>query len=194
MATLASQFGDFALPDSIHDRVARLSDGQRQCLTLVDQHLSSKEIALRLGISPHTVDQRIRQSLQILHVEKRGEAARMVASAMRSSGDPTYQRLIHQPPYIDPRPAPGHQVGAVSQQIRHADRAGEPSLVGIDTEPRPAKHWASLPLPFATRSQPTNEMSVGVRLLWIVLIALGAAFSAGMYLAGLESLTRMVSS
>ena len=35
-------------------------------------------------------------------------------------------------------------------------------------------------------------MSVGVRLLWIVLIAIGAAFSAGMYLAGLESLSRMI--
>ena len=35
-------------------------------------------------------------------------------------------------------------------------------------------------------------MSVGFRLLWIVLIAVGAAFSAGMYLAGLESLGRML--
>ena len=128
---------------------------------LVDQHLSSKEIALRLGISPHTVDQRVRQSLQILGVEKRGEAARMVAAAMRASDDPAYQRLIHQPPYIDDAPGPGHQDGAVSQQIRQADRAGEFSLVGIDTEQRPANRWASLPLPIATRSHPTNEMSVG---------------------------------
>ena len=35
-------------------------------------------------------------------------------------------------------------------------------------------------------------MSVGFRLLWIILIAIGAAFSAGMYLAGLESLSRMI--
>ena len=35
-------------------------------------------------------------------------------------------------------------------------------------------------------------MSVGLRLLWIVLIAMGATFSAGMYLAGLESLARML--
>jgi len=194
MATLALQLGDFGLPDSIHNRVARLSDGQRQCLALVDQHLSSKEIALKLGISPHTVDQRVRQSLHILRVDKRGEAARMVASTMRTSDDPAYQRLIHQPPYIDQSPAPRHQDGAVSHQIRHADRAGGSSLVGIETEQRPANRWPSLPLPFATRSQPTNEMSVGVRLLWIVLIAIGAAFSAGMYLAGLESLSRMISS
>ncbi len=194
MATLALQLGDFVVPDSIHNRVARLSDGQRQCLALVDQHLSSKEIALKLGISPHTVDQRVRQSLHILRVDKRGEAARMVASTMRTSDDPAYQRLIHQPPYIDASPAPGHQDGAVSHQIRHADRAGGSSLVGIETEQRPANRWASLPLPFATRSNPRNEMSVGFRLLWIVLIAIGATFSAGMYLAGLESLSRLLSS
>ena len=47
-------------------------------------------------------------------------------------------------------------------------------------------------VPFATRSQPRNEMSVGFRLLWIFLIATGAAFSAGMFLAGLESLARLL--
>ena len=165
-----------------------------ECLALVDQHLSSKEIAQKLGISSHTVDQRIRQSLQVLGVEKRGEAARMVAAAMRSSDDPAYQRLIHQPPYIDLSPAPDHQEGAAGHQIRQAGRAGESSLAGIETEQRTADRWASLSLPIATRSQPTNEMSVGIRLLWIILIAVGAAFSAGMYLAGLESLSRMVSS
>ena len=194
MATLALPFGDGALPESTHGRVARLSEGQRQCLALVDQHLSSKEIALRLGISPHTVDQRVRQALHILGVERRGEAARMVASAVQAGEDPAYQRLIHQPPYIDAAPARGHQQGAVGHQIRQTDRAGEFSLVGTETEPRPANRWASLPLPMSTRSQPSNEMSVGIRLLWIVLIAVGAAFSAGMYLAGLESLSRMMSS
>lgn len=195
MATVALQVGVITLPRSIEDRVAQLSKGQRECLVLVDQHRSSKEIALKLGISSHTVDQRVRQALQILGVERRGEAARVVAAAMRSesnAGGAPYQRLIDQPPYIDPVPPRSHQDGAVSYQIRHADRAGKTSLVGIETEQRPAISWASLPLPFATRSQPANEMSVVVRLLWIVLIAIGAAFSAGMYLAGLESLSRMM--
>ncbi len=188
MATVASCVGDFALSDSVTERIARLSEGQRQCLALVDQHLSSKEIALRLGISSHTVDQRIRHALHTLGVERRGEAARLVASAA------PYQRLIHQPPHIDAAPAPRHEARAVSHQIRHADRAGGASSSGIETELRPAGRWSSLPLPFATRSHPRNEMSVGLRLLWIVLIAFGAAFAAGMYLAGLESLSRMIGS
>ncbi len=193
--TIRASRGEYSdVSPSARDRVARLSDGQRQCLALVDLHLSSKEIAIRLGISSHTVDQRVRQSLHILGVDKRGEAARMVASLMQSSPVPTYQRLIHQPPYIDAAAAGGHQNGAVGQQIRQTDRAGETSFDGIDTEPKPKMHWASLPLPIATRSQPTNEMSVAIRLLWIVLIAVGAAFSAGMYLAGLESLSRMIRS
>jgi DNA-binding CsgD family transcriptional regulator len=172
-------------------RVARLSPGQVECLLLVDQHLSSKEIAVRLAISSHTVDQRIRGALEKLGVERRGEAARMVASVHGASLNP-YQRLIHQSPHIDDTLAKGHLGGAVSHQIRHADRAGKASPSGVITEQRSGGAWSSLQLPFATKSHPSNVMSVGQKLLWIVLIAIGSAFSAGMYLAGLESLTRLI--
>ena len=171
--------------------VARLSPGQIECLLLVHQHHNSKEIAVRLGISPHTVDQRIRGALEKLGVERRGEAARMVAAALSPEHE-AYQRLIHQSPHIDPAFGFGHQEGAVSHQIRHADRAGEVDPPGVNTEQRPIGFGSPLQLPFATRSHPSNEMSVGLRLLWITLIAIGAAFSAGMYLAGLESLARLL--
>ena len=171
----------------IAQRVARLSQGQLDCLLLVDHHMSSKEIAVELGISSHTVDQRIRGALHVLGVDRRSQAARMVAQVQGP-----YQRLIHQPPHIESGGLGGHPGGAVGFQIRHADRAGEASNLGIETEQRPGPTWSSLPLPFATRSHPRNEMSVGLRLVWIVLIAMGATFSAGMYLAGLESLARML--
>ena len=168
-------------------RVARLSPGQLDCLRLVDQHLSSKEIAVELGISSHTVDQRIRGALQVLGVERRSQAARLVARVQQP-----YQRLIHQSPHIEDRSNPAQSGGAVGIQIRHADRAGKAGDPGIETEQMPVVSGSSLPLPFATRSRPRNEMSVGLRLVWIVLIAMGATFSAGMYLAGLESLARML--
>ena len=170
-------------------RVSRLTPGQLDCLRLVDQHLSSKEIAVELGISPHTVDQRIRIALQTLGVERRAQAARLVAGELGP-----YQRLIHQPPHIPGDPQTSQSDGAVGFQIRHADRAGKAGDLGFNTEQKPGSIWSSLPLPFATRSHPRNEMSVGQRLLWIVLIAIGATFSAGMYLAGLESLSRMIGS
>ena len=172
-------------------RVARLTPGQLDCLRLVDQHLNSKEIAAELQISPHTVDQRIRQSLVILGVERRAQAARIVAQQEGPYEGP-YQRLIHQSPYIPGDIESGQPEAAASIQIRHADRAGEAGGAGFLTEQRPATFWPSLQSPFATRSNPRNEMSVGQRLFWIVAIAIGAAFSAGMYLAGLESLARLL--
>ena len=175
--------------DLIAQRVQRLTQGQLDCLRLVDQHLSSKEIAVELGISSHTVDQRIRQALQTLGVERRAQAARLVA---QYSGP--YQRLIHQSPHVPGEPQSRHPDAAVSHQIRHADRAGGAGGAGFLTEQRPASFWLSLQLPFVTRSNPRNEMSVGQRLFWIVVIATGAAFSAGMYLAGLESLARLLKS
>ncbi|WP_162789304.1 MULTISPECIES: helix-turn-helix domain-containing protein [Sphingomonas] len=168
------------------ERIASLTVGQLEVLRLVDQHLSSKEIAGRLGISPHTVDQRIRTAIRILGVARRQDAARLVAQA-----EP-YQRLIHQAPYLDPTPAPDHPDGAISFQIRHADRAvgiGDGEV--LETEQGATRPRSSLVLPWSTRSNPRNEMSFGQRLLWILGIALGASFSAGMYLAGLESLARL---
>ena len=172
--------------EPVDSRIARLSKGQIDCLRLVHEHLSSKEIAGKLGISPHTVDQRIRGALQILGVERRSQAARIAVSA---SGP--YQRLIHQSPYIA---APGpdeQQGGAVGIQIRHADRTGGAGTDGFETEQR-LTFRSPLLLPIATRNHPGNEMSVGYRLAWIVIIAIGSTFAAGMYLAGLESLSRML--
>jgi DNA-binding CsgD family transcriptional regulator len=175
--------------DDMLARVGRLSAGQLDCLRLVNQHLNSKEIAAELDISPHTVDQRIRGALHILGVERRSQAARIVA---QYSGQ--YQRLIHQSPHIPHERQSGHSEAAVGYQIRHADRAGEAGGAGFRTEQRAVAFAPSLPLPFATRSNPRNEMSVGQRLFWIAMIAIGAAFSAGMYLAGLESLARLLKS
>jgi DNA-binding CsgD family transcriptional regulator len=184
--------------DEPHDRggedpmaqlVARLSPGQLDCLRLVDEHLSSKEIAAQLNISPHTVDQRIRQALRTLGVDRRQQAARIVSHYAKP-----YQRLIHQPPHIEAMLPKVHPNPAVSQQIRHAGRSGEVGGAGFLTEQRPASFWPSLQPPFATRSNPRNEMSVGQRLFWIAAIAIGSAFSAGMYLAGLESLARLLQS
>lgn len=167
-------------------KVARLNQGQLDVLQLVDQHMSSKEIGVRLGISPHTVDQRIRTAIRLLEVSRRQEAARLVALAR------PYQRLIHQPPYIDPPVAAADEDGAISFQIRHADRQEEAGAsVGLDTEQGTVLSRSPLVPPWPTRSHPRNEMSVGQRLLWIAVIAMGASFSAGMYLAGLESLARL---
>src|SRR3954468_2659744 len=98
--------------DEIALRVERLTSGQLDCLRLVDQHLSSKEIAAELGISPHTVDQRIRGAIHTLGVERRSQAARIVA---RYGGE--YQRLIHQSPHIEGHPGDAQSEAAIGSQI-----------------------------------------------------------------------------
>ena len=61
------------------DRLARLTEQQRICLRLVFAHLTSKEIAPRLGIEPGSVDQHIKAAMRTLDVADRRSAARMLA-------------------------------------------------------------------------------------------------------------------
>ena len=187
MGALAMRMGPIVPGnDPVDLRVSRLSQGQLDCLRLVNEHWSSKEIAAELGISSHTVDQRIRGALAILGVERRSQAARLVA---KTAGP--YQRLIYQTPDIGRSGLIDQPEKAVDIQIRHVDRTGGSGSEGLETEQR-SKPRPSLYLPIATRNHPKNEMNVGLRLIWIFIIAIGATFSAGMYLAGLESLSRML--
>jgi DNA-binding CsgD family transcriptional regulator len=80
------------------DRIARLPEGQKQCLRMVLRHMSSKQIALALGISPHTVDQRLRQAMRTLGASSRVEAARALAEVEGAEG---YQPLAYQSPHIE---------------------------------------------------------------------------------------------
>ncbi len=172
-------------------RVAQLSAGQLAVLRLVNQHLNSKEIGAQLGISPHTVDQRIRQAIRTLGVSRRAEAARLVAEA--DGPQTAYQRLISQAPYIDEQPGSPETDGAAGFQIRHAGCTEGAGAFGLETEQGTiSSRSLSFSVPWSTRSNPSNRLNVGQRLLWIGLIAIGSSFSAGMYLAGLESLARLV--
>jgi len=96
------------------DPTARLSDGQRQCLRMVLRHMSSKEIARALDISPHTVDQRLRLAMTIVGASNRIEAARRLAAAEGEA--PPYQPLTYQ-----------------SSPIARADRP--PSLPPLQSRP-----------------------------------------------------------
>jgi DNA-binding CsgD family transcriptional regulator len=55
--------------------IADLTARQREVLDLLLQHKTSKEIARELGISPHTVEQRIRFAKEKLDVHRRSDLA-----------------------------------------------------------------------------------------------------------------------
>lgn len=82
--------------------VERLTERQKECLRLVGQGYTSKEISRQLGISPATVDNHVRAALDTLQVESRAEAARLLTAHQPD------QPLTSQPQplaQIDVRPA-----------------------------------------------------------------------------------------
>ena len=82
---------------------SELSKGQKTCLRLVAQGMSSKEIAQQTGLAPQTVDTYLKMALARLGVTNRREAARRLVAweLSQKSGSPT-QAVAGQPPASDP--------------------------------------------------------------------------------------------
>ncbi|MDP3661169.1 helix-turn-helix transcriptional regulator [Phenylobacterium sp.] len=65
------------------DRVELLTPRERECLRLVDQHLSSKQIARELGMSKNSVDTYCDRARRKLGVDDRYAAAKLLAARER---------------------------------------------------------------------------------------------------------------
>jgi DNA-binding CsgD family transcriptional regulator len=66
--------------DPMADESVELTEGQKACLRLVDDHLTSKEIGRSLGISHFTVDQRLDAARRKLNAATRKDAAKIFAA------------------------------------------------------------------------------------------------------------------
>ncbi len=77
-----------------HGNESPLTDGQKACLNLVNAHLTSKQIARQLGISPFTVDQRLDAARRKLRASSRRDAARIFAEMHDNI---IYERLVYEP-------------------------------------------------------------------------------------------------
>lgn len=110
------------------DLVAQLSDGQRDCLRLVYNHLTSKDIARILNVSPHTVDMRLRTSMKLLGVTNRIEAARLLVQEETRLGlaPDGYQPLIYQSPDMEISPNPDI-LGPTASQASDAATGFDPT-------------------------------------------------------------------
>jgi DNA-binding CsgD family transcriptional regulator len=141
----------------VQNAIEKLSAAQVETLRHVYAHQNSKEIARMMGVSPHTVDARIKAAIRILGVSTRIEAARIVHDA---SDPAAYQPLVYQPPEL-----------AYPPQAAETDRAQsekrQPSIFSIG-------------YPFPTKGRPFNTHGRRERILWPILIAFGTimAFAA----------------
>lgn len=73
------------------DLLAELTAKQREVLDLLIQHKTSKEISRQLGISPHTVDQRIMLARAKFNVANRNEVAQLYRQLISVYEQPVYQ-------------------------------------------------------------------------------------------------------
>ena len=71
---------------NVNPGLASLTDGQRDCLRYVYSHMTSKDTARILQVSPHTVDMRLRTAMKALAVGSRIEAARLLVQAEAGGG------------------------------------------------------------------------------------------------------------
>lgn len=172
------------------DAIGRLSDGQLACLRLVMDGHTSKQIAKELGISPHTVDQRLRLAIQTLRVDSRFEAARLV----RQSENGPYQRPVYQSPHVVEAAEPV-ETEPTSGDTDGARRHDAHSVVG---EARPG--FEPLPTPISLPSSSDkarvggrrNELAPVVRIAWTVGLMIGVVLALGLLIAAAEGLARVL--
>jgi DNA-binding CsgD family transcriptional regulator len=175
--------------------IGRLSEGQKDCLRLVLTHMTSKEIARHLGISSHTVDQRLRYAIRTLGARTRMQAALKLLEAENlpeqrtlihkpeahpsdhpraEAGEPAFQ-LMHQPLDLPFDAGPDAQFGgrlAPDPEPVHRFVSSTTCLADWEAEDKPVEHNTipSGPAP-ASRPRPAGENSYAswppaIRLRW----------------------------
>lgn len=171
------------------DRVDKLTDGQREVLRRVNLHLETKEIARELGISPDGVNQRIKAAMRILGVNRRRDAALMLAAA---EGRQHYPPLVYPPQDI----AIGPDSATFAPSTESGREHGPASIGAIREEQAAFRAVPRLPsgrfrLPLPIRGGRPNDLNTLQRLGWIFGMMLMIAFAFGVFLAGMEALSRL---
>ena len=167
----------------VHDRPMaalrfdRVTEPQRECLRLVLTRRNSKEIALALGISSHTVDKRLGRAGATLGVSNRFDAARLLAEHEGTPMPPaaeTYETLVYQSPDVPPAADP---VKLTATEALTAD-PGDQVAPAI---------W----LPVRPQGGRVNPLSIRQRLLWIMTIPAALAVAVGMLGFGLSVIGKL---
>jgi DNA-binding CsgD family transcriptional regulator len=170
--------------EKIRDRISRLSPGQKQCLSLVFKHNSSKEIARLLKISRHTVDQRIARACQTLGLPNRRDAAVTFA---------IYDPFVYEPSDIASAADLGAPPVAEEATREQALQPLETEVAG-NIEPtesdRSSSTLALLPIPL--RRGERNELTLIYRLGWTFAIFMLAIITSGVLITALEALGRLI--
>lgn len=166
-------------------RFARLTKRHRECLAYVRQLMGSKEIAERLGIEKSTVDGYLTEAVRLIGARNRRDAALLLEAHEREMQGETAPDKIG-----------GHSARLVpAPEIPPSDVSPDEGFVGQAAIPdeRPTRS-RGFRLPYRRKGQADNDLSVGERLIWIQVIAVGSAIGFGMLATGLQVVTEVIES
>lgn len=166
-------------------RIDRLTDKQRTCLRLVYAHMSSKEIALRLGVAPGTVDQHVKAAMRTLDVGDRRAAARMLAEHEGQSLQP----LIYQPLDLEAPPETLAFGTSTEGHLEAPSGAMREDRATFQVQPMSSLQQPPLPLPI--RGGTPGDLNNVKRLGWIFGLILLIAVTFGIFVTGFEALSRL---
>jgi len=154
----------------IRGQFASLTDKQREVLDLLIAHKTSKEIARELGISPHTVDQRIQFAKAKLGADSRGEVAlayrRLLDAMARDHGEPS-EPLSYEETRIAADPPPA--------DTGRANDAAQSPVSAPSQERAAAEDYRVAPDLFEGRNGTVMRLgTIAVLAVLLVFVALGA--------------------
>lgn len=164
----------------------RLTEPQRVCLRRVWSRRNSKEIALELGISHHTVDKRLERATRALGATTRFEAARLLAE----HEGVTYERLVSEPIDIDPAALSASLAPSINERV--SEPTGT-NMVREERQPFQAAFEQPAPvhLPIRMGRRMFNDLTVKQRLGWMLALPLAFAMAFGMLAIGLRTLLEL---
>ncbi len=162
------------MPTAIQDRTEALTARQKECLLLLKDGMTSKQIARELDISPRTVDQHIAVALESLGVRSRLEAISMLHE----------QELLESTKSIPPSWMPDRPTPA--NLLRKSPSAPSPKKFGRSPPTRG-------PL-FPPVGGSVNTASTGNRITWMVRLAILCVMLTCLMVLSVLGVSEMVSS
>jgi DNA-binding CsgD family transcriptional regulator len=168
-------------------RIEKLTSAQQECLAMVADLKTSKQIALELGVTSHAIDARIKRILLALQVDSRDEAARIYLDEV---GRSAYQPLVCQSPDIDR--GQGFPTLAASAPLNNGSGAPVGELRDSAVAQFGSYRGWSLTLPLQTHSNQKNDLPWNARLAWIMIIMLALIVGLSFLISGVEGLSRLL--
>ncbi|SEK03982.1 DNA-binding transcriptional regulator, CsgD family [Sphingobium sp. AP50] len=151
--------------------IDQLTDKEKECLRLLLYPMRSKEIAIAMGRSVHTVNGHLQEARRKLGVTDSISAAHMLRDAE------TPQKIEGVNFWVSANPAElAHEDGA--EAFGETESARETSR----------ETWG---LPFARRERPWNDLDLRWRIAWPVMLFFFAALGVSALSSGAATLSAM---